>query len=81
MTTPDDHKRLRFQGRTVAAQMLLGMAQHGVPLDHTESYAAGLIEGIRDFITANRDERAAYELVQRAADAIDHPALNEKPNA
>lgn len=75
--SPEDHKRLRWQGQTVAAQILLNMMQHGVPIENIESYAAGMLDGIRNTITANHSEQAAFDMMQRAADAVEHPQLNE----
>lgn len=77
--TPDEAKRVRFQGRTMAAQILINMRQGGHALDHVESFGAGFIEGVRDFLIANRDEATAYAAIQQVADEIPHPLLSEKP--
>ena len=53
MVTPDDHKKLRYLGRASAMTELAGLMRGGtLPAEAAESYAAGLADGVREFVTA-----------------------------
>lgn len=71
MVTSDEHRRARFQGKALAQHALATAVKCGaLPLDLAESYARGMADGIREFVAAYVSDRAAYELLQQAADRV-----------
>ena len=69
MVTPGDHKKLRYLGRASAMTELATLVRGGtLPVEGAETYAAGMVEGVREFVTAYLGEKAAYDLLQTAAD-------------
>ena len=79
MLSPDAHKRLRYQGCTTIRANLMGMAGT-LPVEGVESFAEGVLDGVRDFLSAYVSERAAYDALQRAADRTGAPLLPSVPN-
>ncbi|WP_158811216.1 hypothetical protein [Beijerinckia sp. L45] len=78
MLKPDDLKRARFLGRSRASSELAGMmTDEAMPIEGAEAYAAGMVDGVRDFVSVYVSEQAAYEMLQAAADAtLAHRAAN-----
>ena len=70
MLTPEEHKRARFQGHAAMSQWLAGMVRGGMTPEIAESVVAGAVDCAREFLLAYVSERAAYELLQRAADRV-----------
>ena len=69
--TPEEHKRAHYQGKAFVIAALASLVRGGsLPLEGCESYVAGMAEGIREFVTAHVSERAAYDLLQNAADRV-----------
>ena len=67
--TEDVQRKVRFQGAVAAMSTLVSLVQSGsLPLDLAEVYAAGMLDGVRDFLTAYRDQETAYNVLQRSAD-------------
>lgn len=77
--SPEDHKRIRFQGRTMVAGHLVGLS-NSVPVEGMESYATGVLEGVRDFLTAYFSTQTAYKTLQEVADQTGSPLLSGAPS-
>ena len=69
--TPEEHKRARYQGKAFVTATLASLVRAGsLSAEAGESYGAGMAEGIREFVTAYVSEKAAYDLLQNAADRV-----------
>ena len=82
--TPEDHRRARFQGEAFAASHLIAVLRGGTSVEMTDSYAAGLIEGVRAWMSAHVSDRAAYDALQAVADRAGAPrvtGLSGEPGA
>ena len=67
--SPEEHRRLRYQGRAKISQDLCNAVADGkLSEEAIESYATGMADGLREFLVAFLSERAAYEMLQQAAD-------------
>ena len=69
--TPEEHRRLRYQGHARVSQILADAIDTGkLGEEGIESYAGGVADGLRDFLRAYMSDKAAYELLQQAADRV-----------
>lgn len=75
--TAEDHRKVKFQGEAFAASQLAGNVRGGVAQELVESYAAGMVDGIRSFLTAYVSDKAAYDVLQAAADKAVTPSVNQ----
>lgn len=70
----DDLKRIRHHARTMACQLMIGHTQQ-MPADAMQAFAAGLLDGVRDTLTAYADDKVAYDVIQSVADGAAVPVL------
>ena len=78
--TPEEHLRAHYQGKAFVAAALASLVRSGaLPAEGCESYAAGMAEGVREFVTAYVSEKAAYDLLQNAADRVASKRVQAAP--
>ncbi len=70
MLSPEEHKRARFLGEAFAASSLANLVRGGMTPEMAESYATGMVDAVGAFVLAYVSERAAYDLLQQAADRV-----------
>ncbi len=80
-TTPDDHKRARFQGEAFARSYLSNLVQAGTAVELAESFTGGMLTAARAFLSTFVSERAAYEALQAEADRAAAPRVTGTSNA
>ena len=80
-TTPDDHKRARFQGEAFARSYLSNMLQAGTSVELTESFICGMLTAQRAWLSTFVSERAAYEALQGEAYRAAQPRITGTSDA
>ena len=65
----------RLQGRTMAAASLLNLCACGEHAQQSEDFAAGMLDGVRDWLEAQGGSARAYAVIQSVADGVSLPLL------
>ena len=72
MSAPD--RKTWLEGRTSSCATLFNVAAR-FGQEAAVAFAAGLVEGARDWLVAHVGEQAAYEAIQAAADRTAEPLV------
>lgn len=71
----------RLQGRTMAAASLLNLCACGEHAQQSEDFAAGMLDGVRDWLEAQGGSVRAYGVIQSVADGVSLPLLQGQTTA
>ena len=79
MLTPADHKKIRYHASRMIGHRLLTKVTTGhLPMEGVESYSAGLIAEIRDFLATYVSDEVAFNVLTNVAEKAEEPLLRAR---